>query len=160
LVLSDAVVLPEREVILEERRSRIDNNPAALLNEQTRAALYLNHHYRIPTIGWESEMEQLSTEDALTWYHRWDHPNNAVLVVAGDVTVDQVRALAGAYYGPIPAVAVPPRAHLKEPPRVASARLEFRSARVAQTQWTRSFLAPSYSGGASKHAYALQVLSE
>jgi zinc protease len=160
LVLGDAVVLPEREVILEERRSRIDNNPAALLNEQTRAALYLNHHYRIPTIGWESEMEQLSTADALEWYHRWYHPNNAVLVVAGDVTVEQVRGLAETYYGAIPAVAVPARVSLAEPPRVASSRLEFRTARVAQAQWIRSFLAPSYTGGESKHAYALQVLSE
>jgi zinc protease len=160
LVLSDAVVLPEREVILEERRTRIDNSPAALLNEQVRTALYLHHPYRIPTIGWEQEMEQLSTEDALAWYRTWYHPNNAVLVVAGDVTTPQVRALAEKYYGAIPAEAVPPRVRVKEPPRVATARLEFRSAQVAQASWTRSFLAPSYTGGESKHAYALQVLAE
>jgi zinc protease len=160
LILNDAVVLPEREVILEERRSLIDNSPAALLNEQVHTALYLHHPYRIPTIGWEHEMEQLSTEDALDWYRTWYHPNNAILVVAGDVTTDQVRALAEKYYGAIPAQRVPERLRVKEPPRVATSRLEYRSPRVAQASWTRSFLAPSYTGGESKHAYALQVLSE
>jgi zinc protease len=160
LVIDDAVVVPERQVILEERRSRIDNSPAALLDEQVRAALYLNHPYRIPTIGWEHEMEQLSTEDAIAWYRTWYHPNNAVLVVAGDVTLDQVRSLAEKYYGVIPAQPVPPRNRVKEPPKVATTRLEMRSPRVAQASWTRSFLAPSYTGGETKHAYPLQVLSE
>lgn len=160
LVLNDAVVLPERQVILEERRSRVDNNPAALLDEQMRTAIYLHHPYRIPTIGWENEMERLSTDDALNWYHTWFHPNNAVLVVAGDVTVEQVRAIAEKYYGVIPAQPVPPRVRVKEPPKVATARLVFRSPQVAQASWTRSFLAPSYTGGETKHAYALQVLSE
>ena len=160
LVINDAVVEPERQVILEERRSRIDNSPAALLDEQVRAALYLNHPYRIPTIGWEHEMEQLSTADAIDWYRTWYHPNNAILVVAGDVTIDQVRALAEKYYGVIPAHPVPPRNRVKEPPKVATTRLELRSPRVAQASWSRSFLAPSYTGGETKHAYPLQVLSE
>src|SRR5438477_9509068 len=132
LQISDAVGLPEREVIIEERRGRIDNNPAALLNEQVHTAIYLNHPYRIPTIGWEHEMEQLSTADALQHYQTWYAPNNAVLVVAGDVTAAQLKPLAEQYYGPIPARAVPPRNRLVEPPRVATTRLEFRSPRVAQ----------------------------
>jgi zinc protease len=160
LAISDAVVLPEREVIIEERRSRIDNNPAALLNEQLHTALYLNHPYRIPTIGWEHEMEKLSTEDALAHYRAWYAPNNAVLVVAGDVTTAEVKPLAEQYYGSIPAREVPPRNRLIEPPHVATARLELRSPRVAQANWTRSFLAPSYTGGESKHAYALEVLAQ
>jgi zinc protease len=160
LQISDAVVLPEREVIIEERRSRIDNNPGALLNEQVHTALYLNHPYRIPTIGWAHEMAQLSTEDALAHYRRWYAPNNAVLVVAGDVTVAQVKPLAEQFYGPIPSREVPPRSRLVEPPHVATARLEFRSPRVAQASWTRSFLAPSYTGGETKHAYALEVLAQ
>jgi zinc protease len=160
LQISDAVVLPEREVIIEERRSRIDNNPAALLNEQVHTAIYLNHPYRIPTIGWEHEMEKLSTEDALAHYRGWYAPNNAILVVAGDITAAQLRPLAEQYYGPIPARAVPPRNRLVEPPHVATARLEFRSPRVAQASWTRSFLAPSYTGGETRHAYALEVLAQ
>jgi zinc protease len=160
LQISDTVVLPEREVIIEERRSRIDNNPAALLNEQVHTAIYLNHPYRIPTIGWEHEMEKLSTEDALAHYRSWYAPNNAVLVVAGDITAAQLKPLAEQYYGPIPARAVPPRNRLVEPPHVATARLEFRSPRVAQANWTRSYLAPSYTGGETKHAYALEVLAQ
>jgi zinc protease len=160
LQISDAVVLPEREVIIEERRSRTDNNPAALLTEQVHAALYLNHPYRIPTIGWAHEMEKLSTEDALAQYRSWYAPNNAVLVVAGDVTTAQVKSLAEQYYGPIPARAVPPRSRLVEPPHVASIRLEYRSPRVAQANWTRSYLAPSYTGGETRHAYALEVLAQ
>jgi zinc protease len=160
LQISDAVVLPEREVIIEERRSRIDNNPAALLNEQVHTAIYLNHPYRIPTIGWEHEMEKLSTEDALAHYRSWYAPNNAVLVVAGDITAAQLKPLAEQYYGPIPARAVPPRTRLVEPPHVATARLEFRSPRVAQANWTRSYLAPSYTGGEARHAYALEVLAQ
>src|SRR6476661_947936 len=112
LVITDAVVLPEREVIIEERLSRIDNSPAALLNEQVNTAIYLNHPYRIPTIGWEHEMETLTTEDAIAHYRSWYVPNNAVLVVAGDVTTAQVKALAEQYYGPIPSRPVPPRHRL------------------------------------------------
>ena len=160
LVISDAVVLPEREVIIEERRSRIDNSPAALLNEQVRTAIFLNHPYRIPTIGWKHEMAQLSTQDALDHYRAWYAPNNAVLIVAGDTTAAAVRPLAEQYYGVIPSRPVPPRQRLAEPPHVASARLELRSPRVAQANWTRSYLAPSYTGGESTQAYALEVLAQ
>src|SRR5260370_39541632 len=146
LVITDAVVLPEREVIIEERRSRIDNSPAALLNEQVNAAIYLHHPYRIPTIGWEHEMQLLSTQDALDHYRTWYAPNNAVLVIAGDITMAQLKPLAEQYYGPIPARAVPPRDRLIEPPHPATARLELPSPRVAQADWTRSYLAPSHTG--------------
>jgi zinc protease len=160
LQLTDAVVLPERKVILEERRMRIDNNPASLLDEQTRTAIYLNHPYRIPTIGWEHEMAGLTTDDALAWYGTWYAPNNAILVVSGDITAAQLKPLAEQYYGVIAARPVPARNRVSEPPRVATARLEFRSPQVAQANWTRSYQAPSYTGGDSVHAYPLQVLSQ
>ena len=90
LVLTDKDVLPERDVILEERRSRIENNPAALLNEQMGAALFLNHPYRVPIIGWKHEIERLSTEDALAFYRRFYVPNNAILIVAGvEATIER-----------------------------------------------------------------------
>ena len=160
LVLSDAVVLPERDVIVEERHSRIDNNPSALLSEQLNAALYLNNPYHNPVIGWEQEMRGLTTADALDFYRTWYAPNNAVLVVGGDVTVDAVHALAEKYYGPIPAHAVPARDRAQEPPKVASTRLVMKSARAGEPSWSRSYLAPSYTAGASQYAYALQVLAE
>ena len=160
LVITDQVVLPEREVILEERRSRIDNSPAALLNEQLTAAQFLNHPYHNPVIGWEHEMAGLTTEDALTFYRSWYAPNNAVLVVGGDVTVDRVRALAEKYYGPIPARPVPERHRVSEPPKAAATRLVMKSPRAGEPSWTRSYLAPSYKAGEKDYAYALQVLAE
>jgi zinc protease len=160
LQLTDAVVKPELLVVLEERRTRIDNEPAALLNEQTRTAIYLHHPYRIPTIGWEQEIRGLTTADAVAWYKRWYAPNNAVLVVSGDATVDEVRRLAEKYYGPIPPKDIPKRFRVQEPKRVAATRLSFASPRVAQPSWTRSYLAPSYTGGETQHAYALQVLAD
>jgi zinc protease len=160
LVVSDAVVLPEREVIIEERRSRIDNSPQALLDEQIDAALYLNEHYHIPTIGWEAEMHGLTTADATEFYHRWYAPNNAVLVVAGDVQLDQVKALAQKYFGPLPSRPVPDRARLDEPPKVAAIRLSMTSPLAGTANWSRAYLAPSYRLGNTEEAYPLQVLAE
>src|SRR3546814_13739463 len=95
LVLTDAVVDPERQVILEERRSRIDNEPAALLGEAMSSAMFRHHPYRIPIIGWESEMRGLTTADALSFYKRHYAPNNAILVVAGDVSLDELKRQIG-----------------------------------------------------------------
>ncbi len=160
LVITDQVVLPERQVIIEERHTRIDNNPAALLDEQMDAALYLNQRYHDPTIGWENEMRGLTTADALEFYGKWYAPNNAVLVIDGDVTTDQIKALAEKYYGPIPARPVPARIALDEPPKVAAIRLTMKSNRVAEISWNRAYLAPSYHSGETRYTYALQVLAE
>jgi zinc protease len=160
LVLSDDVVLPEREVILEERRTRIDNSPQALLDEQIDAALYLNEPYHRPTIGWESEMHGLTTGDALAFYRTWYWPNNAVVVIAGDVDTGKVRALAEQYYGPLPSHPVPRHPQLEEPPKVAAIQLSMTSALAGSPTWSRSYLAPSYNYGKTEDAYALQLLAE
>lgn len=160
LRLTDEIVLPERDVILEERRQRIDNDPRSQLAEIARAVLFLNHPYRIPTIGWAHEMERLTTEDAIAFYERWYAPNNAIVVIAGDVTAEQVRPLAEKYYGVLPRRAVPERNRLDEPDPVAPRRVELASPRVQQPSWTRYYLAPSYNRGATEHAYALEVLAE
>ncbi|MBV9586811.1 MAG: insulinase family protein, partial [Alphaproteobacteria bacterium] len=160
LVLDDSVVLPERDVILEERRMRIDNDPSALMTEQLMAGLFLNASYHTPTIGWEHEMRGLGTADALAFYRDWYAPNNAVLIVAGDVEPAEVRTLAEHHFGPLAARPVPQRLRLDEPPHHAAVRLEMKSPRVAQPSWRRIYLAPSYGDGASQHAYALQVLAE
>lgn len=160
LTLQDKVVLPERDVVREERRTRTDNNPAAQLGEAANAALYLNHPYRRPVIGWAHEIEALTTEKAMAFYHRYYAPNNAILIVAGDTTPDEVRRLARKYYGPIPARDVPPRARPVEPEHRASVRVELRSPRVGQPGWSRTYLAPSYRAGKSEYAYPLQVLAE
>jgi len=160
LVLNDPVVLPERDVVLEERRLRIDNEPAALLAEQLRATLFLHHPYRNPDIGWEDEICRLGTTDALAFYRSWYAPNNAILVIAGDVATQEVRALAERYFTPIPSRAVPARLRVGEPRHHASARLEMKSPRAAQPRWSRSYLAASYRAGEVSQAYALQVLAE
>ena len=103
LVLTDAVVAPELKVVLEEQNQRVANNPGARLGEQIEAALYLNHPYGRPVIGWRHEIEQLNREEALAFYKRFYTPNNAVLVVAGDVNADEVKALAEATYGKVAA---------------------------------------------------------
>jgi len=160
LSLSDGEVTAERKVILEERRQRVDNSPRSILWEQANAALYMNHPYRIPVIGWEHEMKGLTTADAMAFYRRWYAPNNAVLVVAGDVTAADVRPLAEKYYGVIPRGDIPARVRPDEPPHRHARRVTYKDSRVNQPNWTRFFIAPSYNRGETKHAYALQVLSE
>ena len=160
LVLDDKVVLPERDVVLEERRTRIDNEPAALLAEQLRATLFLHHPYRNPNIGWENEIRVLGTVDALASYRKWYAPNNAILVVTGDVGTAEVRSLAEKHFGPIPPRPLPARERVEEPRHYAATRLEMKSARAAQPRWSRSYLAPSYRAGETAQAYPLQVLAE
>jgi zinc protease len=160
LDLPDAEVDAERKVILEERRQRTENSPRSILWEQANAALFLNHPYRIPIIGWEHEMKGLTKADALAFYQRWYAPNNAVLIVAGDITAAEVRPLAEKYYGVIPRRAVPERARPLEPPQRHARRVVYKDARVDQPSWTRLFIAPSHNRGETQHAYPLQVLSE
>jgi zinc protease len=160
LTLDDGVVLPERAVVLEERHTRIDNDPAALLREQLMANLFLNASYRIPAIGWEAEIRRLGTADAVAFYRDWYMPNNAILIVAGDTDTAEIRRLAEKNFGPLAARPLPPRVRLDEPEHRAAIRLEMKSERVAQPSWRRLYLAPSYRAGATQHAHALEVLAE
>ena len=160
LALTEDVIKPERQVILEERSSRTDNNPAAQLSEQTATALFMNHPYRIPVIGWSHEIEALTLDDLTTFYRQWYRPNNAILVVSGDVTAAQVRPLAEKYYGVIPAKPLPARVNWKEPPLLTDRRITLTHARVRQPAWSRRFPAPSARYGDATLAYPLQVLAE
>lgn len=153
-------VATEREVILEERRSRVDNNPGSQLGEMIRATQFLNHPYGTPVIGWEHEIRTLSREDAVAFYRRYYAPNNAILLVAGDVTLDQVVALAEKYYGVIPARELPPRVRPQEPPQLAPRRVELTDPRVAQPSLQRSYLAPSRHSPGNEHAIPLSILAE
>jgi zinc protease len=161
LRLTEADVTTERAVILEERTTRTDSDPAALFAEQTQAAQFLNHPYAIPIIGWRHEIEQLDRDDALAFYARYYAPNNAVLVVAGDVTPDEVKRLAERHYGPLaPTADLPPRLRPGEPPQLAERRLTMADPRVAQPYVVRSYLAPERNSGAQDKAAALTVLAE
>lgn len=161
LKLDEADILTERDVIIEERNQRVENSPAALFREQKSAMQYLNHRYGVPIIGWRHEMEALDLGDALDFYRTYYAPNNAVLVVAGDVTPDEVRVLAEKYYGPVPANSdLPERARPQEPPQMAERRITFRDARVSQPYVSRSYLAPERDSGAQQEAAALTLLAE
>ena len=160
LRLTEQGVATEKAVVLEERRSRTDNNPGSILREQVNAAMFLNYPYRRPVIGWAHEIEALSLKSVMAFYKKWYAPGNAILVVAGDITAAKLKPLAEKYYGRIPAP--PPMARVRpaEPPQSASRRLTLKDARVRQPAWSRTYLAPSYLTGETGHAYALEVLAD
>lgn len=161
LQLTDAVVLPERDVILEERNQRTENNPRARLGEQMSAALYLNHPYGKPVIGWRHEIEQLSRDDALAFYKRFYAPNNAVVVIAGDVEPEAIRALAEQTYGRLaPNKAVPAvRLRPQEPPAASARTLTLADPRVEMPSVQRDYLVPSFHSGKPGQSDALEVLA-
>jgi len=161
LILSEEEVLPERDVVIEERNSRTESNPSALLREQRSALQYFNHRYGIPVIGWKHEIEQLTQQDALDFYAKYYAPNNAILIVAGDTTPDEVRTLAQKYYGKrIPSLNLPERKRSQEPPHLAPLRIEMKDARVRQPMLVRTYLAENRKPGAQKDAAALEMLAQ
>jgi zinc protease len=161
LILTDANVLPERDVVLEEFNMRVANSPEARIGEQVSAALYLNHPYGRPVIGWHHEIEKLTREDALAFYRRFYTPNNAVVVIAGDVTAEDVKPLAEKTYGVVqPRAEIGPRMRPQEPTPVAVRQLTMADPRVAQPSLQRSYLVPSSTTAAAGEAEALDVLAQ
>jgi len=152
--------LPERSVILEERGQVLESRPDAVFGEQMRAALFQNHPYGIPIIGWRHEMELLDDEIADEFYRVHYAPNNAVLIIAGDVDASEALALAERHYGAIPANSdLPARLRPLEPPHHAERRLVLRDARVGQPYVNRIYLAPNRRAGDQHEAAAFQVLA-
>ena len=161
LRLTEADVVTERDVVIEERNQRTENSPGALFSEQRNAALYLNHPYGGPIVGWKHEIAALGLSDALSFYDTYYAPNNAVLVVAGDVDPAEVERMANEIYGAIPANPdLPERLRPSEPPQLAERRLTYADARVAQPYVIRSYLAPERDSGAQEKAAALVILAE
>ena len=160
LRMSEEDVTTERQVILEERAQRTDTDPGALMNEQMRAAQFMNHRYGVPIVGWRHEMEGLSHQDALAWYTKFYAPNNAILIIAGDATPDHVKELAEKFYGPIaPSEGIVPRLRPQEPPQLAERRLTYADDRAADPYIFRSYLAPERNPGDQKEAAALTILA-
>mgnify|MGYP003700779985 FL=1 len=161
LVLTEAVIAPERDVILEERGSRVENEPGGLLGEEVNATLYQNHPYGVPVIGWMHEIEALNRTDAIAFYERYYAPNNAVLVVAGDVSAERVRTLAEQTYGKVArGPALPARLRPREPEQNTRRTVTLNDARVSQPSFRKAWVVPSYATGASGEAEALDLLSE
>ncbi len=159
LRLTEDDVKTERDVILEERRSRVDNDPGSILQEQMMAALYANHPYGIPIIGWEHEIAALNREDALSYYRRFYAPNNAILVIAGDVEPEEVKKLAEETYGKLaPNRALNGRHRPQEPTHFAPVRVTLEDPRAGRTTVQRFYLVPSYASAKPGEAEALDLL--
>ena len=161
LLLTEEDVTTERQVILEERAQRTDSDPGALLGEQMQAAQFMNHPYGRPIIGWKHEVEALSRQNALDFYQANYAPNNAILVVAGDVDPQAVLELAKTYYGPVaPSDHITPRNRPTEPPQLAERRIVLADERVSEPYVIRTYLASERNTGDQKQAAALTLLAE
>jgi zinc protease len=161
LLLTEEDAATELQVILEERSERTDSDPGSQFTEERYAAQFMNHPYGIPIIGWRHEIEGLTQQDAVDFYRRHYAPNNAVLIVAGDVDPDAVRQLAEQHYGPIgPTEGLGPRVRPMEPPQRAERRLSMADGRVAQPYVIRTYLALPREPGDQKTAAALTFLAE
>jgi zinc protease len=160
LVLTDEIVAPERDVVLEERRMHCDADPGAQLNEAVQAALFTHHPYGTPIIGWSHEIERLNRADALAYYQRFYTPENAILIVAGDVEAAEVRRLAEINYGKIkPRGEAPQRVRPQEPAPVARRLVTLNDEKVEQPSWQRCYIAPSFRTAEPGEAEALEVLA-
>ncbi len=160
LDLSDSNVATERDVVLEERRMRVENNPQALLGEQMEAALHLTHPYGRPVVGWAEEVRRLDRAAAQDFYDHHYAPNNAILIVAGDVTPDQIKSLAQSEFGKVAAREIPPRAEFAEPPRLAETRMTVQRPDAPVPVFTRIYRVPSYAQAAPGQAEGFELLSQ
>jgi zinc protease len=162
LILKDENVLPERDVVLEEFNMRVANNPEARLTEQIMAALYLNHPYGRPIIGWRQEIEKLDREDALAFYRRFYAPNNAILVITGDIEPKDVRPMVERTFGAVPAQPAisGQRVRPQEPVPAAPRTVTLSDPRVEQTRVRRYYLVPSANTAAPGESPALDVLAQ
>lgn len=161
LALTDEVVNPERNVVLEERKMRVDNDPGSQLAEEIASTLFTHHPYGTPIIGWEDEIEGLTRQDAIEFHSRFYTPNNATLIVAGDVTADEVRALAEGSYGQVARRAEPPpRLRPQEPRQRADRRVTLADKRVEQPIYQRHWRAPSYIRATDGEGEVLDLLSQ
>jgi zinc protease len=160
LTLTDEIVAPERDVVMEERRMHCDADPSAQLGEAMQAAVFTHHPYGTPVIGWGHEIEGLGREDALAYYRRFYTPENAILIVAGDVEPEEALRLAQEHYGPIRPRGEPPvRRRPREPKPVARRTVEVTDDKVEQPSWQRCYLAPSHATAAPGESEALEVLA-
>jgi zinc protease len=159
LILNDEGVKTERDVVLEERRLRIESDPSSIMGEQLQAALYLSHPYGRPVIGWGGEVARIGRAEAQAYYDRHYAPNNAILIVAGDVEPDEVLRLAERTYGRVSRRELEPRAEPVVPPRLGEARIAFSHPDARLPTLMRAYRVPSYVTDA-RAAEALEVLAE
>jgi len=160
LDLSDANVATEREIVMEERRMRTENDPQSLMGEQMNAALHLSHPYGRPVVGWMEELRHIDRASASDFYRRHYAPNNAILVVAGDVTAEDVRVMAQKEYGGLPARPLAQRAENAHPPRLTESRLRITRDDANVPVFSRTYRVPSYATAQPGRAEALETMAQ
>ena len=161
LKISELDFNTEVKVVIEERSQRTDSKPGALFNEQNMASLYLNHPYGVPIVGWRHELEDLDREDAIDFYKTYYSPNNAILIVSGDVDPKNVQVLANNFYGSLKnTIYLDVRKRPSEPPQIVERRLIFEDERVSQPYITRTYLAAERDSGQQREAAALTLLAD
>jgi zinc protease len=159
LALDPAQFAKELEVVKEERRMRTDDDPQSLTYEHFDATAFLASPYGNPVIGWPGDLEQLTAEDLRTWYRLWYAPNNATLVVAGDVDPDQVFALAEQYFGPLKAETVAPPKTRAEPEQLGERRIRVK-APAQEPYLLMGYKTPAIADAAEDwEPFALEVLA-
>lgn len=159
VVITETSVASGRKSVLQERR-HTNSGAHASFDERMHAALYRDHPYAIPALGWPQEMNTIAREEAIAFYRQWYVPNNAIVLVYGNVTVERIRPLAERYYGGVSAQPIPTRRIRHDIEGKKSRPVVIKDSRVRTPLWRRDYLAPSYAAGATQHAYALQVLAE
>lgn len=161
LKISELDFNTEVKVVIEERSQRTDSKPGALFNEQNMASLYLNHPYGVPIVGWRHELEDLDREDVINFYKTYYSPNNAILIVSGDVDPENVQILANKFYGSLEnTIYLGVRKRPAEPPQIVERRLIFEDERVSQPYITRTYLAAERDPGQQREAAALTLLAD
>lgn len=153
LDVSDENIFTERDVIIEERKERVDNNPSGILREEINSALFANHPYRIPVIGWMSEIKSLTPDSVRAFYNKWYAPNNAILVVSGNITLEELKPLAEKYYGVIPPSPLPETTYPAPAPIKAEHRIKLKDPRVGSPTIQMTYRAP-------RGSEALQILAD
>lgn len=160
LVLTNEMIKSELQVVLEERAQRTDNDPSAQLSETMSSMLFSYSPYGIPIIGWENEIRALDVDDALDFYKRFYTPNNAILVVAGDVSIEEVKTLVAETWAKVPGRLKTEKRIRQELPYFNGDRVvTYSNERVRQASVRRGWVVPSSETAKNEEAEALDVLS-
>ena len=149
----------EKKVVLEERRQRTENDPKGLFGEQMRSALYINHPYGTPVIGWMDEISGYEWDDVKTFYDAWYAPNNATIIISGDVTTKTVRPIVEKYFAQLKPKELPKRVRPNVPNAIGETIMTLRHPTIHQEGVTKMLLAPSFKNN-KQDALALQVLEQ
>ena len=160
LNFDDAEFLKEIQVVMEERRLRTEDNPSSLLNESLMATAFMSSPYRHPVVGWMNDLQNMTASDARDWYRSWYKPNNATVVITGDVNAQQVLASVEKYYGAVPAKELPVRKPQIEPPQRGVKQVQVK-APADSAQLTMAWKAPRLEPGKLDESdpYALELLT-